>query len=58
MFNHGSPHNIVAGHGTANMKELEEFLNNQNAQLEQDRKAKIQNGMVQSVYDTKPHKTS
>lgn len=58
MFNYGSPMNVMPGLGTANMRELEEFMHDQNRKIEEERKARIVNGMVQTVYDSQPRKTT
>ena len=51
MFNAGSPWNQAAGEGTANMKELEEHYRKVQAEVEQERIGRINNGQIKSIYD-------
>ena len=50
MFNFGSPFNVSAGHGTADLSELAKHYDDRDAEAEQERVARLQR-QKGSVYD-------
>ena len=51
MFNAGSPINVAAGEGKADMEELMRYYKEKNEILEQNRVADMKDGKVVSVYE-------
>lgn len=52
MFNVGSPWNVVAGEGSANLEELVKHYENQREKQESARVARMRDGKVVTVYDS------
>ena len=51
MFNTGSPINVAAGEGTADMEELMRYYKEKHEIMEEERLRGMKDGKVQSLYD-------